>query len=224
MITNTESQDPIVHLFEAMGAMERTGSPSQAIVDQEARGQREACGQTSQLPTQIDEGDTLALKAWGFEFLGPCPGDPLFQKVRFPAGWRLEPTDHSMWSNLVDSEGGKRGAVFYKAAFYDRRAHLRLNNRYAAQKNYSDDGKQRTPGIFDHKTGTFTPTAETRAGNPVWYDLEGEERRAAMAEDDAWEATEGAALQERYPLYAGSDYGTTPEEQCARRVAYWEAS
>jgi len=46
-----------------------------------------------------------------------------------PEGWRFEQSDHSMWSNLVDGNGFKRGSMFYKAAFYDRSAHLGLNTR-----------------------------------------------------------------------------------------------
>jgi hypothetical protein len=29
-----------------------------------------------------------------------------------------------MWSQLVDAEGVPRVAIFYKAAFYDRKAHM----------------------------------------------------------------------------------------------------
>ena len=33
-----------------------------------------------------------------------------------------------MWSSVVDELGRERAAVFYKAAFYDRRAHMTLTS------------------------------------------------------------------------------------------------
>lgn len=35
-----------------------------------------------------------------------------------------------MWSYLVDELGRRRGAIFYKAAFYDRDAFMRLESHY----------------------------------------------------------------------------------------------
>ena len=34
-----------------------------------------------------------------------------------------------MWSDLLDDKGVKRGSIFYKAAFYDRSAFLRLKEK-----------------------------------------------------------------------------------------------
>jgi predicted metal-dependent phosphotriesterase family hydrolase len=36
-----------------------------------------------------------------------------------------------MWSDLLDEQGRKRAGVFYKAAFYDRSAHLSMNSRFS---------------------------------------------------------------------------------------------
>lgn len=68
------------------------------------------------------------------ELSGPIPDgvilsdvvDDLFQKVTLPRGWIVKPTDHSMWSDLIDDAGAKRASIFYKAAFYDRRAFARF--------------------------------------------------------------------------------------------------
>jgi hypothetical protein len=46
--------------------------------------------------------------------------------VSLPPGWKVVPTDHSMWSDLVDAKGEKRASIFYKAAFYDRDAFIRI--------------------------------------------------------------------------------------------------
>jgi hypothetical protein len=49
-------------------------------------------------------------------------GNDLFYDAKLPEGWKLEPTDHSMWSRIVDNQGQERVKIFYKAAFYDRSA------------------------------------------------------------------------------------------------------
>lgn len=53
-------------------------------------------------------------------------------ECEFPPGWKKEPTDHSMWSKLMDDKGRERAAIFYKAAFYDQSAHVTLSNRFSA--------------------------------------------------------------------------------------------
>ena len=53
-------------------------------------------------------------------------GGELFVKVELPKGWEKRPTDHDMWNELVDDTGKVRATIFYKAAFYDQRAFLRL--------------------------------------------------------------------------------------------------
>ncbi len=44
-----------------------------------------------------------------------------------------------MWSDLLDDKGRKRGSIFYKAAFYDRKAHLSLDRRYHSTPEYLND-------------------------------------------------------------------------------------
>lgn len=68
----------------------------------------------------------------GFVFHEPV--DDLFISVTFPAGWTKSATDHSMWTNIVDSNNCIRGAIFYKAAFYDRRAAAHLDPRFSLNK------------------------------------------------------------------------------------------
>ena len=46
-----------------------------------------------------------------------------------------------MWSELKDDKGRTRGGIFYKAAFYDRHAHMRLNQRYHASYMPEDQYK-----------------------------------------------------------------------------------
>lgn len=128
---NTRSEhDPLLFLATAM-AMGGSG----AIEHQEAQGQRSFVNSDT-LPTDMREGCKEALEKLGAKFLGPVEGDPLFQYVELPKGWSKNPTDHSMWSKLMDEKGRERGSIFYKAAFYDRKAHMHLNLRYVIEQDY----------------------------------------------------------------------------------------
>lgn len=109
-------------LLEALLA----NSPAGVIENQEAREQQRLVA-ASLLPVEL-LGDLVEtdLEEMGFK-LGPeVKDDELFRHVVFPEGWKLVPSDHSMWSDVVDAEGVVRLNVFYKGAFYDRRAHVRL--------------------------------------------------------------------------------------------------
>jgi hypothetical protein len=101
------------------------------ILAQEARGQSELV-QSAQLPTKGLLGrNRAAWEALGIKILDTTAGtvdakDSLFCHVELPAGWKKVPTDHAMWTDLVDADGKLRGRIFYKAAFYDRYAHITL--------------------------------------------------------------------------------------------------
>lgn len=76
---------------------------------------------------QTDEEARADFEALGFVLGEPSPDDPLFAPATFPTGWTRDGSiDHSMWSHLLDEDGNRRVAIFYKAAFYDRRAFMRL--------------------------------------------------------------------------------------------------
>lgn len=90
----------------------------------EAKGQGEFV-LSEALPTKMVGVTEDELAALGF-VLGPAyDGDPLFRDAKLPEGWSKRPTDHDMWSDIIDAQGEVRFAVFYKAAFYDRRALVR---------------------------------------------------------------------------------------------------
>lgn len=109
-------EDGLDALMRALG----TGDSSRAIYDQEADGQQSFVSSTT-LPTDLCGKEIL--EAAGVKFLGVVEDDDIFQYVELPDGWKKVPTDHSMWSNLVDEQGRVRASIFYKAAFYDRNAH-----------------------------------------------------------------------------------------------------
>jgi len=80
--------------------------------------------------------------------------DDLFVKVTLPKGWCIVPTDHNMWTTLLDEQGGQRASIFYKAAFYDRNAHISFNQRYVSMVKYDDAANTRTVSVRDQKLNT----------------------------------------------------------------------
>lgn len=99
------------------------GNPS-AIEQQESEGQRQLVA-SAQLPAA---GLTPELAAQhNIEIVGPSGGDQLFVDVRLPAGMVKRATEHPMWSELVNENGVKVASIFYKAAFYDRKAFVRFD-------------------------------------------------------------------------------------------------
>jgi len=93
---------------------------SGAIEITEAVGQKELIN-SDVLPTKCD---IEKLTKLGVVFGDQVENDDLFRYVVLPAGWKKVPTDHSMWSKLVDSEGNEIASIFYKASSYDRKAHM----------------------------------------------------------------------------------------------------
>lgn len=104
---------------------------------QEEMGQRDICGITDILPIRCPRPE---LEKLGFVFGEPCSSEPheIFVNVAFPEGWSKKATDHSMWSDLLDAKGRKRAGIFYKSAFYDRSAHMKLDSRYHVKTFYYD--------------------------------------------------------------------------------------
>jgi hypothetical protein len=115
-------------LVEAM-AISRPGG----IEAQEAAGQSEFCA-TDVLPKECPRKE---LESFGVKF--GADHDDLFVNVTLPAGWKKKATDHSMYSDLLDDQGRKRASIFYKAAFYDRRADMHLVRRYKYEQFESCD-------------------------------------------------------------------------------------
>lgn len=114
-------EDQASLLMEALA-----GGAEGAVERQEARGQQKLVV-SDVLPTAIRgaRGEET-LKEWGIELGDYVDGDQLFRHATLPEGWQKRPTDHSMWSELVDAEGRVRANIFYKAASYDRKAHMDL--------------------------------------------------------------------------------------------------
>lgn len=167
-ITNTTQQSPLLHLLGAMDDQQRRRPQGSFIEDMEAQGQRELASQTTQLPTKGSEDPAWA--KMGVIFGAAVEGDAIWRKVTLPEGWKVVPTDHSMWSNLVDAKGTKRAAIFYKAAFYDRSCHIYPECRYVVDRQYAsiefknDDDRRQRSVVKDRATGKLLL-------EPEWIDF-----------------------------------------------------
>jgi hypothetical protein len=105
-----------------------TGDSSSAIMNQEARGQRQF-NSSDVLPRDMHGNTREQFESLGFVF-GEVVDD-LFIQATLPTGWQKKATSHSMHSIIVDDKGRERVGIFYKAAFYDRVAHMSLSRRYS---------------------------------------------------------------------------------------------
>lgn len=113
-IENTKDRSPFEHLAGMLDG--------NYITDMESAGQRQLV-QSSQLPIQGPWDELISLG-----FVKGENVDDLFCEATLPAGWSKEGSDHAMWSYLLDERGIRRVGVFYKAAFYDRKADMRFQH------------------------------------------------------------------------------------------------
>ncbi len=67
----------------------------------------------------------------------------LFFTCEFPEGWKIVPSDGPMWTYLIDKSGNQRASIFYKAAFYDTDAFIKVNSRYGIDMYHQFD-----PGTY----------------------------------------------------------------------------
>lgn len=153
------------------------------IERQEAQGQADLVRAASRLPLDCPREH---LEALGFRFGEPAEG--IFISAVFPAGWTLKATNHSMYSDLLDDKGRVRGGVFYKAAFYDRKARMHgLKTRYRIERPWDD-------------TPMFTFTAQDFDGSVLFASEEVPQREGFPAvKQDAAENSCKDWLTANYP-------------------------
>ena len=141
-------------LFEAFLLANEGKSPSQAIENQERRGQQDVVA-NQRLPKKannftvprdiltvgvdnsmeirerlaIEKQNNIAYTRRRYEEMGIIivgDHDDLFYNVKLPDGWSIEDTDHPMWNVLLNDKHEEVANFFYKAAFYDRDAFINL--------------------------------------------------------------------------------------------------
>lgn len=140
---------------------------------------------------------TLARKDWerlGFQF--GMKIDELFVEAKFPPGWSKRPTDHSMWTDVIDDKGRVRAAIFYKAAFYDCRAHAKLLQRFSTAIDNTDGlttvRVSDAAGIVDFKVSGLE--------DPDWSKDRSKAEEASKRIDTArWQCEE--YLRTHFPLW-----------------------
>ena len=115
----------------------------------------------------------------GFVFTD-IPGDDLLCNAILPDGWKLVKTDHSMWNDLLDEKGRKRGSMFYKAAFYDRDAFIDLSPRYGVHVNYDEKDESYGEVYFGDSENKLFVAGQVR----ISYDEPLEVRRTKYDERD----------------------------------------
>ncbi|MGW4422591.1 hypothetical protein [Streptosporangium sp. NPDC004631] len=98
-----------------------------AIEAQEAAGGAAMAAEDCEvIPTAIRGGTDADLIALGFVLGEVDPSDRLFRQATLPAGWKRRGGGHSMHTDITDELGRPRMAVFYKAAWYERKAFLSI--------------------------------------------------------------------------------------------------
>lgn len=139
-----ESADGV--LVEAQIDIMTGGKPEDSIYRSEARGQRQLVMSES-MPVWAckdhDANDAI-LRELGFEVGDPFPDDPLFRPMKLPEGWTKKGSSHDMHSDILDANGFARIGMFYKAAFYDRRADSSFNRRVSYTYDPRQDFGDRT--------------------------------------------------------------------------------
>lgn len=113
--------------------------------------------------------------------------DAVFVNATLPNGWSRAATNHDMHSEILDEHGRKRVSVFYKAAFYDRRADARLTNRFYVDAYTGEENEQTAVVVRDAGKEVF------RAG--TYAPREWEKCKALEAEAEKW-------LAKRYPDFS----------------------
>lgn len=137
------------------------------IEKQEAQGQVDFVADKT-LPVECIDCSRDQLEKMGILF-GEVVDD-LFISCKLPEGWSKRPTEHSMWSDLLDGKGHTRAHIFYKAAFYDRKAHITLERRYKA--SYEPEDRYQTEITYQEREAGFWFGVVTD-GEEIIYKTEG---------------------------------------------------
>lgn len=201
MVKNMSKTDPMEVLL-----MSAVMGSSGYIEGQEAAGQREIVN-NEVLPTQ-GSNDPM-IRAFGVKIGKPVAGDPLFCEATLPAGWKREGSDHAMWSYIVDEKGRRRVAIFYKAAFYDRDAHMSPCRRFTVQRDYERIGQKNEvvltvtdcgATVFASSVADVGVKPENQDARRAWYLAGDETEKRLRAECVAW-------LDEHHPEHKDADTG-----------------
>lgn len=192
-MTIENTQDPNSMDLTAMLLL-ATGDTDTVIRNQEHAGQRQLVHSTF-LPTEL-RSPREEFEALGFTFGEPDPHDPLFTPTTLPDGWKKEGSDHDMWSYVVDQHGRRRVGVFYKAAFYDRRADMHVIGLRGYVNSCVYDGK---PIVTDDTWATREAVADAAVKAAAYAE---EQRQFWAGHDDAEYVAQYTAERDKYRAVA----------------------
>jgi hypothetical protein len=166
----------------------------EGIERQEAAGQSAMAKAADRLPLEINypHGLTHAqvAEALGIQFGKTV--DRVFIEATLPDGWKIVPTSHAMWSDLVDDKGRKRAAIFFKAAFYDYNAHISFECRYVIDGYVDDVG-------VDGVTMRKCQVVDKATDQPLWTSEAADDRDFKAQDRNREEAT--AWLNAQFPKH-----------------------
>ena len=180
---NTSQRDPMLHLAGSWD------DPSRYITAVESAGQQQLV--TSDVLPRDCRGEYADV---GIAVVGPVATDDLFVEVRLPDGWSKQASDHSMWSYVIDQHGRKRVQVFYKAAFYDRKAHASI---LSVQNYVGGCVEENLPVVVDAEWATAPAVvkAATALAECTYYEDGQREMFRAIATEHTDAAAERCATQ-----------------------------
>lgn len=149
---------------------------------------QEALVASTLFPRAMTPADRAKYEQLGFVF--GVDVDDVFVNATMPAGWTRQPSDHSLYSYILDEKGRQRVIVGYKAAVYDRWANARLVRRYTIQAHYCADPS----GDRDKATACYKVfDIDTELHCSEWYRSRDREAEATHEQATiAW-------LDERFP-------------------------
>lgn len=154
--TRETKENPLGFLMQAM-----TSEPGDAVLMQESQGQREVVN-SSVIPTDMHNKHE-EFEALGFKFGEVQTDDPMWREVTLPEGWSREGSNHAMWSFIVDERGYRRCSIFYKAAFYDRSAHIGIARE--PETKAQNDSYDTFADEFDSRDGDWQSYTSRREGD-----------------------------------------------------------
>ena len=152
------------------------------IEQQESAGQRELL-ERNILPRLIRGGTREQLAQFGLRFGKDI--DDLFVECVLPLGWTKKAGEWDTHNDLLDEKGRVRAFIFFKAAFYDRQAHMSLRGRFKVDLYQAgrDDA---------HRIAAVTDSGKVLLVLGEWRRSDPEASDAYLEQGRAW-------LAQRYP-------------------------
>lgn len=157
------------------------------ILAQEAAGSAELVD-ADELPRQMSDECKAALIQAGVVFPDKECEDKLFVYAILPKDWKkkVPNKEDPRGIALQDQHGRMRAGIFYKAAFYDRKASMYICRRYTIACDYDrmDKMKQIVVQVKDHNGSVLFETAAKEKGEKYWEDQEALEKVAKAWVDE----------------------------------------